>query len=921
MTGSAGGAALAAPMELLGRERERAQLDQLLEQARLGRSGSLVVRGDAGIGKTALLAYAADRAEGMTVLRATGVEGEYELAFAGLHALLWPVIDRLDELPEPQRAALAAALGLAPGEGRDRFLVSAGALSLLAAAADARPVLCVVDDAQWLDPPSAAAVVFIARRLVAEGVVILISSRDGESQWFSASGLHELQLSPLDLEPAQRLLEHASPHAVAQVSERLLAEARGNPLALLELSAALSDLQLAGRASLPEALPLTARLRGAFMQQIKALPASAQAALLLASAENEGELRVIRRAAAAMGISEDALEPAEEAGLVRVDGRTLTFRHPLVRSAVYGSAPLGRRQSAHRALADALAIAERTDSALWHRAIATDGPDEQVAAALEASGRRSQERGGHGSAASAFERAAELSERVSVAGARMAMAAEAAWGAGQTERARSLVERSLSTSEGAPHVRLLHLSGVIEGRHGWLGHGVATLRRAAALSDEPSVSLQMLREAASMAVYAGDYEQVVAIGQDATRLSPASAADRYIKAALGAYAADLSGHQERGAALAAEALEIADLLDDPMCLISAAHTAARQHGAADGLPYAARATEIARRRALVSTLPFALQAQARSLIGASQFDLAYAVAEEGWRLALDVQQPWAASLNLAYMARIDALRGAEELALQRVVELQGLVATSGANALGCSVAMTLGALELERGRPAHALDHLVVVLSTARPESNTLFVAALPDAVEAAVRADRLSEVSCYLDRFEAWVSAFPNRARRALLARCRALADETTAELNFEQAVALADALSPCDRARSELLYGEWLRRHRRRRDARTHLRAALHAFGQLGLSPWEERARSELRASGETARRRNAASRDMLTAQELQIARLVADGMSNPDVAGQLFLSPRTIDYHLRKVFTKLEITSRAELAAVDLGDSLAA
>ena len=699
---------------------------------------------------------------------------------------------------------------------------------------------------------------------------------------------------------------------MAQVSERLLAEARGNPLALLELSAALSDLQLAGRASLPEALPLTARLRGAFMQQIKALPASAQAALLLASAENEGELRVIRRAATAMGISEDALEPAEEAGLVRVDGRTLTFRHPLVRSAVYGSAPLGRRQSAHRALADALAIAERTDSALWHRAIATDGPDEQVAAALEASGRRSQERGGHGSAASAFERAAALSERVSVAGARMAMAAEAAWGAGQTERARSLVERSLSTSEGAPHVRLLHLSGVIEGRHGWLGHGVATLRRAAALSDEPSVSLQMLREAASMAVYAGDYEQVVAIGQDATRLSPASAADRYIKAALGAYAADLSGHQERGAALAAEALEIADLLDDPMCLISAAHTAARQHGAADGLPYAARARD-------------------RSPAGAGQHA---AVRASGAGAITDRRQPVRPGLRgggrrLAARARRSATMGGKS---EPGVHGQNRCAARCGGA--CIAARggaagtrgnerrerprlqrrdDVGALELERGRPAHALDHLVVVLSTARPESNTLFVAALPDAVEAAVRADRLSEVSCYLDRFEAWVSAFPNRARRALLARCRALADETTAELNFEQAVALADALSPCDRARSELLYGEWLRRHRRRRDARTHLRAALHAFGQLGLSPWEERARSELRASGETARRRNAASRDMLTAQELQIARLVADGMSNPDVAGQLFLSPRTIDYHLRKVFTKLEITSRAELAGL--------
>ena len=388
--------------------------------------------------------------------------------------------------------------------------------------------------------------------------------------------------------------------------------------------------------------------------------------------------------------------------------------------------------------------------------MATDGPDEQLANSLEASARQSQRRGGHASASSAFERAADLSEAEGARGARLALAAEGAWRAGQAQRARSLVDRSMSVADQTQRVRLLYLSGVIEGRHGWLGHGVTTLRKAAALSEDPSLSLQMLREAGSMAVYAGDYEEMVAIGSSAADHSPRTDIDRYIAAALGAYAADLSGDQARGAELADVALELAMRLDDPMCLISAAHTAARRNAAADGLPYATRAVELARERALVSTLPFALQAQARALIGSSQFDLAYSAGEEGWRLALDVEQPWAASLNLAYLGKIDALRGADQLAESRTRELQSLIATSGANALICSVAMTLGLLELGRGRPGPALDRLLVVISTVRPESNPLFVLGLPDAVEAAARTERLSEVAPHLDRFEAWVRAFP---------------------------------------------------------------------------------------------------------------------------------------------------------------------
>jgi DNA-binding CsgD family transcriptional regulator len=905
---------------LVGRERECAVIDHLLGAAARGESGVLVVRGEAGMGKTALLGYAAARATEMRVLRATGVKAEHDLAFAGLHGLLWPVVDELGCLPEPQRGALAAALGLAPGDGRDRFLASAGALTLLAAAAEAKPIVCLIDDAQWLDVPSADALVFAARRVVAEGVLILFGAREGELRRFDAPGLEELTLGGLDRESSEALLDRGSSRAAPAVRDRLLSEAAGNPLALLELPVALSDSQLTGKAQLPGALPLTARLRGLFIQRIERLPQSTQMALLVAAAEDTGELAVTLRAAAELTLPPNALDPAEETGLVRTQG-ALTFRHPLVRSAVYDAAPVGRRQQVHAALATVLGREQHSDRALWHRAMATLTPDDKLASALEASAVRSQRRGGHASAATAFERAAELSDGDAARGTRLARAAEAAWVAGQAERAHGLIDRALPTAGQHQRARLLYLTGLIEGRQGWLKQGVTSLLTAATLSEDPALSLQILREAASMAVYAGDYEEVIAIAARADQLPRGGDMDRYIVAAITASAADMSGDHARGAALADLALELAEGLDDPMCLISAAATAARQRVAAEGLTFARRAVDIARERALVTALPLALQAQARALIDWSQFDLAYSAAEEGWRLALDVDQAWAASLNLAYLARIDALRGADQLVTARVEELQALVASTGANAIACSASMTQGLLELGRGRPVEALDRLLVVVSSVRPESNPMFMFGLPDAVEAAVHADRLVEVADHLDRFKTWVERFPNPARLALLARCLALVDESDAELQFTRAIELGAALSPFDNARSELLYGEWLRRHRRRVDARAHLRAALEIFQQLAAAPWEARARAELRASGETARKRDPSTRDQLTPQELQISRLVASGKTNPEVAAQLFLSPRTIDYHLRKVFTKLEIASRAELAAVDLGEPVAA
>jgi hypothetical protein len=367
---------------LLGREPERAAIDALLEDAHAGTGGALVVRGEPGIGKSALLDYARQRAAPMAVLSATGVEAESDLAFAGLHELLRPVLGYLGELPDIQSRALAGALGLAPSTHTDRLLISAAVLGLLAAAAEDRPTLCVVDDAQWVDRPSAEALVFAARRLRAERLAILFGAREGEATRFEAAGLGELMLTGLADEAAATMLATQARQAPPSVRDRLLAEAAGNPLALMELAGGLSDAQLQGLIPLPEAMPLTPRLEGVFRQRIGALPPAARTALLIAAADNTGDAPAVLRAAAGLQLPPDALDPAQQAALIRVTGGTITFRHPLVRSALYQAATLSQRQRVHAALAGALAGEENTDRRVWHQAMATLTGDEEVAAAL-----------------------------------------------------------------------------------------------------------------------------------------------------------------------------------------------------------------------------------------------------------------------------------------------------------------------------------------------------------------------------------------------------------------------------------------------------------------------------------------------------------------------------------------------------------
>ena len=767
----------------------------------------------------------------------------------------------------------------------------------------------MVDDAQWVDRPSADALVFAARRLQAERLAMLFGTREGEVRRFEAAGVPDLALTGLDRSSAAAVLGAGGCDAAGEVLDRLLAEAAGNPLALLELPRGLSRAQMEGRAVLPEAIPLSPQLEGVFRQRIGRLPETAQTALLIAAADTTGDMPAVLRAMAGLGLPVDGLDPAEGAGLVRIAGTTITFRHPLVRSALYQGATMSQRQRVHAALAAALTGEENTDRRVWHQALATLTGDEEVAAALEASARRAQLRAGHASAATAFLRAAELSTDDTRRARRIAAAAQAAWDAGQPDRARDAIARALPSADRETRGQLLHLSGVIEARTGSRRDACTRLLEGIEITSDPSLRLEMMSEAAMAAIFSGDLATAIGLGDRAADVPTLTARDRLMVALLRGFAKVLAGEHEQAQFLFAGALEQAEALDEPRALFWASKAASTAWGVGCGLPYASRAVEAARRQGLVSLLPVALEQLGLELVTTGSFDLAYAAAEEGRRLSFDIGhgRGW----HLTVMAMVEALWGRETEARRHAEEALALGQRTASTFLSSIAEHTLGFIELTVGRPEPAADRLLAMTDTGRPDFNPVVaLPALPDAVEAAIRAGRHEEASQRLEMMRGLVAVAPTKARRALVARCEALLEDRDPDAAFEEATKRAPALSPLDRARTEVLYGEWLRRQRRRTDARVHLRAALEAFRRLGALPWEQRAEAELRATGETVRKRDLSAAEQLTPQELQIAGLVTEGLTNKEIAAQLFLSPRTVDYHLRKVFTKLGIASRADL-----------
>jgi DNA-binding CsgD family transcriptional regulator len=904
---------------LQGRRAECAAIDRLLADAANLRSGALVLRGETGIGKSALLGYAADRAaltSRARVLRGWGVESESELAFAALHQIVRPVLDRIQRLPEPQAAALKGAFGLAAAHGDDRFLIALGILGLLAEVAEEGPLVCLVDDVQWLDKPSVDALTFTARRLEAEGIVLLFTAPEDPHPLASA-GLPELRLGGLDPEAAAALLTEGSPTWVApEVRDRLVETTQGNPLALLELPASLSADQLAGREPLPDPLPVSDVLERAFLGRVRRLAPPAQTLLLVAAAEETGELAVISRSARSLGLGAGALAAAQAAGLVRVAEGRVWFRHPLVRSAVYRGATFSQRQAVHQAIAAALPGGEHADRRAWHRAAAVIEPDEEVADELERSAERARRRSGYAAAARALERSAELTSGEELRGRRLGAAADAAWLAGQPDQARALLDRAAGDAlEPRQRAARAHLRGVIELRCGVPADAFTVLAAGAAevAPADPAKALAMLLAAREAASYAGDTSLTIEAGRRAAELPRGRRrVDRFMLDLLVGIGSILEGDTARGAPLLRDALALARAFDDPD-LLGAAGIAARYLGDdAATHDFYARAVARARATGQLGMLPYLLEYLAAAEAVAGRHAAATASASEGLRLARETGQESSVSGNLSTLARIAALQGREDSCRSHAAEALVHAVPRGLRLQAASATWALALLDLGLNRPAEALPRLEALAAGSPTGHPITALLAVPDLVEAAVRANQTPRARSALAGFEQWASHATPPWALALVPRCRGLlAAGADADRQFAEALRLHSHSSrPFDRARTELLYGEALRRARRRTDAREHLRAALTTFEQLGATPWAERARAELRVSGETTRRRDPSTLDQLTPQELQIVRFVGEGATNREIAAQLFLSPRTIDYHLRNIFAKLDISSRAEL-----------
>ena len=911
---------------LYGRDAERARIRELLDAGRESRSEVLLVRGEAGVGKTALLEDARRRAGDMQVLTSCGVESESQLPFAAVQQLVRPALDDLEALPEPQRGALRAALGLEAG-GRDQpFLVSLAVLSLLAEIAERRPLLCLVDDAHWLDDASADALVFAARRLSAEPIVMLFAAREGDVRRFDALGLPELQLRGLDRAAARSLLADRVGAVLSPgTGETLIEGTGGNPLALLEVPLALSEAELSGAEPMIDPLPVGDRVEHAFLARLRRLPAATQTMLLVAAAEATGELATVLRAAQSLGAEAAALDAAERAGLVEARGSRLEFRHPLVRSAVYQGAPLSRRQAAHRALASALDGDADPDRGTWHRAAASVEPDPIVAAQLEQAAERALRRSGYAAASLALERAAALTEADHERARRLTAAAQNAWFGGRPKRALMLYDRARPLASDPLHRADISLGrGVITVYLGapadaWdtLVHGAVEVGPA-----DAERALYMLGAATLAAAYVADGEASAAIAEAGHRIRGGETpVTRFLSAFVFGSDALLRGAYADAAPALCEALEAADEADRVApsrfpALLVLAGLAALFVGDDHALhrfnhTVAARARDSGALGLLTQAVPRLAFAE----IWAGRWAAASAGLREGLELARSSDQHQVVAHMLCELALVAALRGDEPGCRALAEESHELAAPRGLTHVANTVRWSLALVDLGGGRADEALLHAREITNSPVALHATL------DRVEAAVRAGQPATAMSWLGPFERWAQAVGAAWARGVALHGRALLcdDEAESDELFGRALdAHAGGARPFERARTQLAYGEHLRRARRRVEAREHLRSALDAFETLGAALWAERARVELRASGQTARRRDDSTRDELTAQELQISRFVARGLSNREVAAQLYLSPRTVDFHLRNVFRKLGIASRTELARLELASA---
>ena len=896
---------------LTDRRAECGVLDGLVEAVCAGESRVLVVHGEPGVGKTALLEYLADRATGCRVLRVSGVQWEMELAFAGLHQLCAPLLDRLEVLPGPQREALRTAFGMSEGPAPDRFLVGLAVLGLLAEVAAERPVVCLVDDAQWLDRASAQVLAFVARRLGAESVGLVFSARVAGGE---LAGLPELEVRGLPEHDARSLLDAVLPGPVdARVREQIVAETRGNPLALLELPRAATPTHLAGGFGLPGALE--GRIEDSFRQRVDALPAQARRLLLLAAADPTGDSVLVWRAAARLGIGTQAAGPAAEAGLAEFGAR-VRFRHPLVRSAIYQSAPATDRQRVHQALADSTDPQADPDRRAWHRAQAAAGPDEDVAAELERSAGRAQARGGLAAAAAFLERAALLTPDPVRRAGRTLAAAQASLRAGAFGKALEL----LATAEAGP------LEEVQGARVDWLRGQIAfasgpgsdvpplLLKAARRLEPlDPRLARETYLHAWQAALFAGhlaDAGDLEEVSRAARGLPPPEGPPRLADLLLDGLALLVTA----GPAVAGPVLRQAiSAFGDPDVPVAErlrwgwmAQAASLPLWDDAGWRLIVPALQLARDVGALGQLPDLLSI--RAVAAALSGDLAAAASLTAEADA--VCEATGARL-VAYPAMVlAAVRGSQAEAAPLIEATLEQAAAVGQGAAVTWAQWVAAILHNGWGRYQEAL---VAARQAAGHKMVHLSMWALPELVEAATRTGDTRLAGDALDQLSDWTQAGGTDWGLGVEARCRALlSDGEAADRLYREAIdRLGRTGMRPELARARLLYGEWLRRQQRLADAREQLRAAGQLLDAIGMEAFAERARRELLAAGGTARRHAVTARVELTAQETQIARLAADGLSNPEIATRLFLSPRTVQYHLGKVFAKLDITSRKQLS----------
>jgi DNA-binding CsgD family transcriptional regulator len=905
---------------LRGRRSECQALDRLLDDVRAGQSRVLVVRGEAGVGKSALLDYVLDSASGCRVARVAGVESEMELAFAGLHQLCAPMLDRLDRLPDVQGDALRAAFGMTGSHAPDRFLVGLAVLSLLSDAAEQEPVVCLVDDAQWLDRISAQTLSFVARRLLAERVALVFAIRD-PSPDDDLAGLAELAVTGLGDGDARALLDSAITGRLdPRVRDRIVAETRGNPLALLELPRDLTTAELAGGFGLPDSRPLASRIEHGFVRRLESLPTDTRRLLLVAAAEPVGDLSLLWRATTLLGIPNEAAASAEAADLIELGAR-VHFRHPLVRSAAYRAATVSDRREAHRALAEATDPDTDPDRRAWHRAHSAAGPDDAVAGELERSANRAQARGGVAAAAAFLARAAELTPDPDRRGARVLAAAQAKFDAGAPDTAFAL----LATAELGPlddlqRARLERLRAQIAFAR-TRGSDSRLLLLGAAKRLEPfdmALARETYLESLRAAIFAGRLDDVDGVQDTVEAMRgapPPPRSPRAIDLLLDALATRFSD----GYAASVEPLRRAldafgrsiEPAPDDMRWLWLACPVAPEPIAPDlwddesWHQLSARAVSLARESGALNVLPTALTYRAVVHVHAGEFGTAADLIDEADAIARAT-----GSTPLIYTSLVlAAYRG-------DATDASNLIATGIRDAGARGEGRAIGLAEHVTAVLHNGLGQYEAALAAARRacEHDDLgfYGWSLSELVEAGTRSGEQQAAALALGQLEERTRACQTDWALGIEARSRALlADDQAAEPLYREAIArLARTRMVVHLARAHLVFGEWLRRKHRRIDARTQLRTAYEMFDHMGAAAFAERARRELLATGETVRRRTLEARDELTSQEAQIAQLAADRLTNPEIGAQLFISPRTVEYHLRKVFTKLDIGSRREL-----------